>query len=73
MGASIFVIPTQAGNQLSVEFWFPACAGMTRLEIGKLPRDYSSVLPLREATSDYCSLPRPRIGQTVSRMSLRKP
>jgi hypothetical protein len=39
--ASIFVIPAQAGNQLSVEFWFPACAGMTGLEIGKLIRDYS--------------------------------
>jgi len=37
----MFVIPAQAGNQLSVEFWVPACAGMTKLEIGKLIRDYS--------------------------------
>jgi len=47
----IFVIPAQSpglakagpGNQLSVEFWVPACAGMTKLEIGKLIRDYSVV------------------------------
>jgi hypothetical protein len=43
--AAIFVIPAQAENQLSVEFWVPACAGMTTLEIGKLILEYS-VVPL---------------------------
>ena len=41
--ASIFVIPAQAGNQLSMGFWVPAYAGMTKLDIGKLIRDDSSV------------------------------
>jgi hypothetical protein len=40
---SNFVIPAQAGNQLSKEFWVPACAGMTysvaRTEFGQLFRD----------------------------------
>ncbi len=46
MRATNFVIPAQAGNQLSVEFWVPACAGMTRLEVGKLIRDSSKVMNL---------------------------
>jgi hypothetical protein len=25
------VIPAQAGNQFSVAYWFPACAGMTEI------------------------------------------
>jgi len=33
---AIFVIPAQAGNQYARENWFPACAGMTWLDIGKL-------------------------------------
>jgi len=39
--ATIVVFPAQAGTQWSVEFWVPACAGMTKLEIGKSIRDYS--------------------------------
>jgi hypothetical protein len=34
--AVVFVIPAQAENQFFVVFWFPACAGMNWLEIGKL-------------------------------------
>jgi hypothetical protein len=34
--ASVLVIPAQAGNQFSLAFWFPACAGMTWLKIGML-------------------------------------
>jgi hypothetical protein len=31
---AVFVIPAQAGNQFIQAVWFPACAGMTWLEIG---------------------------------------
>jgi len=39
--ASVLVIPAQAGNQFIQVFWFPAYAGMTHLEIGKLFRTHS--------------------------------
>jgi len=39
------VIPAQAGNQFSLAYWFPACAGMTEIArltaFGKLFQDYS--------------------------------
>jgi hypothetical protein len=39
------VIPAQAGNQFSLAYWFPACAGMTKIApltaFGKLFQDCS--------------------------------
>jgi hypothetical protein len=37
----VFVIPAQAGNQFILVIRFPACAGMTWLEIAKVFRTHS--------------------------------
>ena len=41
MRAAISVIPAQAGNQFSLDCWFPVCAGMTWLKVWNLFRDGS--------------------------------